>query len=218
MKLDDDDEVGPKRARKHSEDSNSKSSCNQEDNASEDSVYNISSLGSSNDTQLLYDDYDDDDEDQHSAASFVDTTLDQSRPSLFEHDSILFPKAKLIDYLSNSASNQLLLMQETDEMSVLASNEPKKESKKEKKLVKAIDTGNIDEEETIRLTLMSLEVHVNTNSNLTPNPDSDHIGFVTYSIFQFCSSDMNSNQPETHLVIVLDPKVAIKNIKRFRIK
>lgn len=165
------------------------------------------SLGSnSNDTQLI----DDDEYDNLSSVSF-DTTLDQTRPSFFEHDSILFPKSKLIDYLNVHNSNQAsgggagLLAPDKEETSILAANnEPKKESKKEKKLVKALGTGNGDENEVIRLTLMSLELHSNTRANMTPNPDSDSIAFVCYSVFEFNSTQNDSSQIETHLVVVID--------------
>lgn len=172
----------------------------------EESIYNDSCLDSqpnSNETQLL------DDDDHLSSVSF-DTTLDQSRPSFFEHDSILFPKSKLIDYLN--PNNQGVLVQETEESTVLAANEPKKESKKEKKLVKAIGTGN--ENDLIRLTLMSLEVHVNSRANMTPNPDSDPIGFICWSIFEFTSVEIDSNHIDTHLIVVAEPNTKIKNRNR----
>lgn len=84
---------------------------------------------------------------------------------------------------------------------LVGANEPKKESKKDKKLVKAI--GSSSEDEITRLTLMSLEVHANTRANMTPNPESDQIGFVCYTINEFSSSEINESKYESHLIVVM---------------
>lgn len=181
------------------------------------------SLGSnSNDTQLVYDDIESAslsttslalDDDDHNDNDGNESALDQTRPSFFEHHSILFPKSKLIDYLSvhNSNNNQQQQMLvpginggNGDDTTLAAITEPKKESKKEKKLVRAIG-GSGDANDVIRLTLMSLELHANSRANLTPNPDTDRIAFACYSVYEFKSDQVDSNDIDTHLIVVLDP-------------
>lgn len=171
-----------------------------EDSSSNLSSANFSINSNSNDTQIL----------EQSLDSTVAQTS-QSKPAFFEYDSILFPKSKLIDY--NINNNKLLI---NEEETVLA-NEPKKESKKEKKLVRAI-SQTVDEDEAIRLTIMSLELHVNTRANLTPNPDVDSIGSICFSIFEYVSNETANSERkiETHLVVLVDSKrqSSIKNHHR----
>lgn len=211
-----------KRTRKLSLSSRSLSSSNGDESIGEESIFNITaSLGSnSNDTQLV----DDVEYDNLSSVSF-DTTLDHAnttRPSFFEHESILFPKSKLIDYLNvHNPTNQGAIGTEEKtggiDESTLIANEPKKESKKEKKLVRAVSSGGSDESEIIRLTLMSLELHANTRSNMTPNPDNDRIAFACYSVYEFKSGHNDStsiNEIDTHLVVIVDTKKSLSARKK----
>jgi hypothetical protein len=171
--------------------SNTSSSLNDTNCELSFSSFDSNSNSNSNDTVLV------DDE-----ASF-DTTLDQTKPSFFEYDSILFPKSKLIDCMSLNTNLNIMATVETsaEDTILIRANEPKKESKKDKKLVKAI--GSSGEDEITRLTLMSLEVHANTRANMTPNPESDQIGFVCYTINEFSSSEINGSKYESHLIVVV---------------
>lgn len=93
----------------------------------------------------------------------LDETMNQTishtnNQSIFEYDSILFPKAaKLVDYLSMTSVNDMSTVMEYDEDNSLPAQ---KETKKDKKIISA--KSNLVNNSTSFLTIMSLELHVNT--------------------------------------------------------
>ena len=144
-----------------------------------------SSLGSNSNETFIFDDE-------------SDTTLDlTSKPSSFEFDSILFPKAsKYIDCYDEMST----LVEEKDE-SMSSSGEVKKESKKDKKI---ISNDSLPVSETSYLTMFSMELHVNTRQNMHPNPDEDSIGFIIYTVYDQKPTNkclFNENEFESHMII-----------------
>lgn len=123
----------------------------------------------------------------------LNQTLDCTiKPSFYEFDSILFPKtSKYVDCLSMSSQEVT-----NDE------NVSSKESKKEKKILSKKIENSLNFTETFHLTIMSMEVHVNTRGDLTPDPEHDSIGFISFTIFQNRPIvEIEENSYETHLII-----------------
>lgn len=118
-----------------------------------------------------------------------------NRQSFFEYESILIPKsAKYLDCLEDMSC--IVEKDESISSSASSSKEVKKESKKEKKILQ------LPVSEVNYLTLMSMELHVNTRGNLTPNPDEDPIGFVCFTVYnQKPTSQFSENEFDTHLII-----------------
>ena len=122
-----------------------------------------------------------------------------ARASYFEYDSILFPKAaRYVDSFSLATQDMSLAF---DHEETTSSNESK-EAKKEKKLITTDLTVN--QTQTCYLTLMSMELHVNTRGNLTPNPDQDSIGFICYTVYNQKPQNkclFDEDLFESHLII-----------------
>ena len=78
-------------------------------------------------------------------------------------------------------------------------------------------TSTIVQHETQYMSLMSLEVHVNTRGNLAPNPEQDEIACVFWCV-QSEDDDLESNGPQegTHTGILVNDKTGTitKNIAR----
>ena len=148
----------------------------------------VGSLGS-NDTLILEEEQD------------ITNTFDASKTSFYEYESILFPKtSKYVDYLSNTSQIINLRNDKDENEETLVVDEPKKESKKDKKII----TNEIPCNETIHLTLMSLELHANTRGNMHPDPEIDSIGFVCFTIYNQKPTNQvlfDTSQFETHLIV-----------------
>ncbi len=118
----------------------------------------------------------------------------QSRHSFYEYDSILFPRAsKFVDFLSATQNDTSLAGVEKDET---------KEAKKDKKIVASDKTKH--ETQTAHLTLMSMELHVNTRGDLQPNPETDTIRFICYTVYNQRPSNQNlfdDSLFESHLLV-----------------
>ncbi len=145
--------------------------------------FDDSSLGSNSNETFLFDDE-------------SNTTLDlTSKPSSFEFDSILFPKAsKYID-----CYDEMSTIIEKDE-SMSSSGEVKKESKKDKKII----SNDLPASETSYLTMFSMELHVNTRQNLHPNPEEDSIGFIIYTVYDQKPTNkclFNESEFESHMIV-----------------
>lgn len=69
-----------------------------------------------------------------------------------------------------------IIEKEDDEQSSSSINQVKKELKKDKKIL----NNDLPVSETSHLTMISMELHVNTRGNMHPNPDEDSI--VCYTI------------------------------------
>lgn len=125
----------------------------------------------------------------------IDTTL---KASFYEYESILFPKAsKYIDYLSFDTQDMSTIIEKDESVS-------SKDSKKDKKILNNNQdkSNNLNINEVFHLTVMSMEVHVNSRGNLIPDPDLDPIGFICYTIFQNQPITQITEQSyETHLII-----------------
>ena len=129
-------------------------------------------------------------------ASAASTSSSSSSHSFFEYNSILFPTAAAYAPTATSArpnetlnmNNTLLDADETllattssssSSSSSQSSGAAKLIERKEKKILKSNASKS-----SCHLTLMSLEVHVNTRGSLTPNPEHDPIGFVVYTVYE----------------------------------
>ncbi len=121
--------------------------------------------------------------------------------SCFEYESILFPKAsKYVDYLSISQQNMSTVIEREEQDETLSDERVKKVSKKDKKIIKDENKGS----EICHLTLMSLELHVNTRGNLTPNPELDPICFACFTIYEQTPDSgclFNDSQFQTFFII-----------------
>ena len=129
--------------------------------------------------------------------------LNTSKPSFYEYDSILFPKtSKYIDCSSYGNMHEMsTIIEKEDEGDETLSNEPKRIAKKDKKI---INDSDLLINKPCHLTIMSLELHVNTRGNLTPNPDHDQIGFICYTIYEqkpTSSCIFDESTFENHLLI-----------------
>ncbi|RMZ94920.1 DNA polymerase zeta catalytic subunit, partial [Brachionus plicatilis] len=125
----------------------------------------------------------------HSINQTLDTTI---KPSFYEFDSILFPKAsKYVDYLSMTTQDL-----SNDE------NVSSKESKKEKKILNKNKENSLNLTENFHLTIMSMEAHVKTRGDLTPDPEHDSIGFISFTILHNRPIvEIEENSYDTHLII-----------------
>jgi DNA polymerase elongation subunit (family B) len=126
------------------------------------------------------------------------------KPSFYEYDSILFPKAnKYVDYLSVSTQDLSRLIDKEDNDETL-SNEPQQKDQKESRRDKKILNSDIPCNETIHMTIMSMELHAISRANLHPNPDIDPIGFIIYTVYNQKPTSQNlfdRAQFESHLII-----------------
>jgi hypothetical protein len=117
----------------------------------------IPSIPNTNDTILYQEDQEYEDVDDNET-TLSNVTLNQSK-SNFEYDSILFPRAaKYVDYLSCTQDMNTIIEDRDEEQDSLPSQ---KESKKDKKIFQALQVSPT-QKGTSSLTVMSLEVHVNT--------------------------------------------------------
>ncbi len=128
--------------------------------------------------------------------TLLDTTSNessQSYQSFYEYDSILFPKAsKFVDFFTVTQNDS----------SQMAEKDETKEAKKDKKIVISDKTKN--ETQTAYLTLMSLELHVNTRGDMQPNPEIDTIRFICYTIYNQKPTIQNlfdESHFENHLLV-----------------
>jgi hypothetical protein len=142
--------------------------------------------------------------------------LNSSKPSFYEYDSILFPKAsKYIDCSSYGNMHEMsTIIEKEDECDETLSNEPKRIAKKDKKI---INDSDLLINKPCHLTIMSMELHVNTRGGLTPNPDFDQIGFICYTIYEqnptsSCMFDESTFQ--NHLLIYDQDKKSLSS-KRY---
>ena len=126
---------------------------------------------------------------------------DAMRPSFYEYDSILFPKAnKYVDYLSISTQDLSRVIEKEDNDETLSNEPQQKESRRDKKIL----NSDIPCNETIHMTIMSMELHAISRANLHPNPDIDPIGFIIYTVYNQKPTNQNlfdRAQFETHLII-----------------
>jgi DNA polymerase elongation subunit (family B) len=99
--------------------------------------------------------------------------LDSSKMSFYEYNSMLMPKCtKFIDSLVCTQDLTTTII------------EPKLPSSQQKNDFKHnIELTNLTTTESNCLTLLSMELYVNTRENLQPNPELDSIGFICYSIY-----------------------------------
>jgi len=150
----------------------------------------------SNDTCYIFGDENDSIFSSNSNSSSSNNVKQPS--SSFEYNSILFPKtSKYIDCFDDMST---IIEKEDDEQSSSSINQVKKELKKDKKIL----NNDLPVSETSHLTMISMELHVNTRGNLHPNPDEDSIAFVCYTIYNQkpinkCLFD--ENEFENHLII-----------------
>lgn len=148
----------------------------------------IPSTGSNN-TILLEEDQD------------ITNNFDTSKLSFYEYESILLPKtSKYVDYLSNTSQIINIINEKEDNEETLVIDEPKKESRKDKKIIKSEIPCN----ETVHLTLMSMELHAYTRGNMYPDPEIDQICFIAFTIYNQSPSNQvlfDTSQFETHLII-----------------
>jgi len=154
----------------------------------EDDYSSNPSCGSNN-TVILEDDQD------------ITSNFDTSKLSFYEYESILLPKtSKYVDYLSNTSQIINILNEKEENEETLVIDEPKKESRKDKKIIKSEIPCN----ETVHLTLMSMELHAITRGNMYPDPEKDKICLICYTIYNQSPSNQvlfEISEFETHLII-----------------
>ncbi len=112
-------------------------------------AYSLTSSNSNSNDTIVFDDVDD---------TLTKTTLNNTK-SFYEFDSILFPKtSKFVDYLSLTTQDGNTIIEERED-----SLPSQKEAKKEKKIIQADQIkSSASGNSTSSLTLMSMELHVNT--------------------------------------------------------
>ena len=128
--------------------------------------------------------------------------LDSSKMSFYEYNSVLIPKCtKFIDSLIYTQDLTTTLIEP---------KVPLTQAKAVTDFKHNIEPTKLATTEANFLTLMSMELFINTRDGLSPNPEYDSIGFICYAI----STEDNKQGIENHFIL-FDSKHRSLATKRF---